>query len=281
MPISQPTIVMEQYYSRKEIYSPIAIFWVAQKPSETLAKVLRLTHIPETLPLDQIVEITQKEWLRTGERALTVDSPEFKAIQPLMLQYAADLQLKKTIEPKYARISFALVFGSKLAVFEKRLNSLLERIAKGSIRADILSILSGERTLDKDEIEALEKMGCAANDEREMMEFIANKRVAEFRRIHPNLTFQLEIIKAPKKEGAARATTEDTLIAWKALHPAPPQYPVLLTSSQPYGIYQFLVANGVLPEFELDLLAAETAESRTAIYLDTLARILFLIKKTS
>ena len=98
----------------------------------------------------------------------------------------------KTLEPKNKCFSSALVMGAKLKAFEFRLKSILDRI--GSLSIETLYILSGERKLDQDEIDALEKMGCNARDERDMMEFIAKKLVDESRK-----EIRLEIIKAPKK----------------------------------------------------------------------------------
>lgn len=285
-------VVMEQTYSREDkSVSPIAIFWDRStgRPSEPLRKILDLMNIPEGLSLKEIVERTQKEWLRSGERAVAADSPELLAKQALILQYADELQMMRTIEPKQSIFSSVKVLGSKIATFEKRLKSALDRIGSRAISLDVLWILAGERKLDKDEVEQLQAMRYAKEmDERGMMDHIATERVAEYfieRDKHRNSdkcpnTFLLEVAKASKKEGAVRATTEDTLIECKRLDDSFGSSPKLLVSSQPFGLYQLLVSKLALPdEEEHDLLAVETSERRAIIYLDTLARILYIIDK--
>lgn len=276
---NQPTTYMEQTYTAEE-KTPAALFWKANQPTPPLKEILKLTHIDET-ELARIVEKTQKKWLLSGERSMAADSPELKAIQTALLQHAEKLQMRRTIEPKNKVFSSVLILGAKIAPFEKRLKSALDRIGSREISIDSLCILSGERKLDQDEIDALKAMGCQALDEREMMEFIANKRIAEYRKEQHKCPpdFTVYIIKAPKKEGAARATAEDTLKAWQQADKSCSKAPLLVVSSQPYGYYQLLITQASLLNKTLDLLAVETSESRAVIYLDTLARILFTIDK--
>lgn len=265
-----PPIHMEQTYTCNKSSSSISIFWDIKKgeATEPLKNILNLTGIPEDLPLDEIVALTQKEWLSSVERAKATDSPELTQIQPSILEQARALQMIEALEPKNNHFSSVLITGSKVLVFEKRLKTILER----AITFDTLYILSGERKLDQDEIDALILMGSDATDEREMMAFITEKRIAE-----ASSDIHFEIIKAPKKEGAPRATNVDTYKAWLASEKNPNPAPILLVSSQPYGHYQLVIAKDLLPE-EIELLAIESTEKRAIIYLDTLARILYTIQ---
>jgi hypothetical protein len=254
----KPPIVMEQIYER-----PNALFW-DQQPSEPLKRILCLTDIPETLGLEELVAATQKEWLLKGERWTAVDSPQLLQIHSEVLKIGEELGMKNTIEPKRKHFSSVIIMGAKIRVVEKRLKSALERIESGAITLDKLVFFSGERKLEPDEIEALQAMNSSARDEREMVEFLAQKVCADF---------PIEIVKAPKKEGALRATNDDVFKAWLPSS----DRSILVVSSQPYGYYQLFCAKALLPpSIETDLLAVETSERRASIYLDTLARILYV-----
>jgi hypothetical protein len=250
--------------------------------------ILRLSGIHCSDRLDQVVQVTQKEWLRKGERWELEDSLAQKTLRQFYLPLFRELGLLHPRVSNRAEARYGVWLGCMLDVARQRLMTMA-RAWDAGLRFEQLVILTGDRPLDS-QLESLEKLyapsrGFSIRDgwqqpaqdpvnETEMMLMILDQ--AE---IPDQMREQLIIVDAPR-DGKPRPNTADTFWCWLDEEPEPGA--AIAFSNQPYVDYQQLIGEAILPEeIRLETVgAAASHKVQVSLLLDTLARILYAIQAT-
>jgi hypothetical protein len=233
-----------------------------------LVELLDWMEIKHKGTLASIVQATQKKWLRPygKERWETPEVAEEKRAK--IVELAEKLGFISEIAPIRKKSATCLIHGGTVSRMQLRI-SYLGALWEEGVRFDRLIFLTGGRPLDP----AIEGDDC-------LLESQAARRLWQEALLPPALkSFPLTFIDVPMKvsEGRAkRPTTADTLIAW--LSTQPQVGPALFISSQPFCLYQHLVAKTHLPSsFEPETvgLGGEMETQHGGIILDSIARWLF------
>lgn len=227
----------------------------------------------------ECVQITQKEWLRKpGQERWQIENTQ-EDKRALVMPYMSALGCVEERFPLRQEYDYAFILGATLASMRYRLAYLQSCWDRG-VRFKQIVYLVGERSLDKEkELAVLEKEGVSQDKlpatEVDMahhliktmqstggMEHVPVVVVATSGTIAPNGSYK-------------RPTTADTVNSWVATNPQSGS--ILAISNQPYCVYQQVVLRSLLPEeFFVETVGAQAANSvTTAVYLDTVARVLY------
>ena len=263
-------------------------------PSATLKELLLVAEIDHDGSLPSIVNVTQKAWLeliRPNNKERWEINQEiinkFEKNREQFLKLFRQLDISEKLSPLQNHYTYAVLLGSTLKSFCKRLGYLIE-LSKAGIIFDELVTLAGERPLLQKEnkavflsmlkttlpgrigVELLEEF---PTNEADMMEY-----VLKYVELPETLRSSIVMIRVPMKinnTGAlVRPTTADTVIEW--LKAKPKLGSILALSSQPYCAYQSSVLKTFMPEFIIETVGkAAKHDTSIALYLDSLGRFLF------
>lgn len=243
------------------------------RPSPPLERLLELTCIETDGTLNDIVDKTQAAWLRPSEKERwELEEPSnYLLHRQEILQIATELEMINAVLPSRCFYGEALWLGACVKEVCRRLD-YFAFLWRCGVHVNQLSILTGERLLT-----ASERAHCpGAHSEAEMMEAIwmSTRLPYSLRRC---LQPSMKLIYAPKGE-KQRANTADTYIWWLAQAGSEPVY-LLALSSQPYVLYQQLIAEKVLPSsFCVETVGADAPRDlKVVVLLDVIARCLYML----
>lgn len=260
-----------------------------------LKKILKLTGIVHNGTIEDIVQQTQKAWLRKSGTERWQIEDKYEELREELLPLFNKLETLETIYPQNSIYDYCIVFGSLVDNIRNRLAYALELWNQG-IRFKKLIFLVGQRPLDPNlESEAIlydyHNSNLPIRPEWQKpyilpkTETDAAKMVFEQAYL-PNdftKTVSIEFIDATGKitleDIFTRPTTADTISTWLATNPAPGT--ILAISHQPYVGYQYTVAILLIPKiFSLEVIGKKVTneELKIAIMLDNLARWLYAEK---
>lgn len=242
-------------------------------PSPPLQRLLELTHIEYDGSLADLIDQTQKGWLRPRgvERWQLTDPPEYNENRQEFMALGAELGFICAVAPSHCYYDYVLWLGAGASEASRRLDSF-GWLWQAGWRAGQFSILSGDAPLRECEQVCFP----TATRETEMMWqiWLAANLPCDLRAA---LTAGLRLVDAPK--GAkSRADTADTFRVWLTQTP-PGEHSVLCLSSQPYVIYQQLIAEETLPgNYRIETIGpAAKPDLQVAVLLDTIARCLYML----
>lgn len=253
-------------------------------------KLLDTTGLKHNRTLQNIVEITQREWLRPKGKELweleEKHEDKRQEIKSLLKQLGCIYKRK----PSKKRYTYGVIHGGTIHRIRKRLGYAVA-LWKDGIRFDHLVFLSGERPLDPT-FETKEVLFDRSNTDLPIRiawqppkdmpttEIETIKLIYDQADLPPDIRqLPIAFASAPMKKGLngnmLRPTTNDTFKAWLKNNPKPGS--CLLFSNQPYIARQHLVAKTLLPEtFLLETVGQEANKNlMIAAHLDNLARWLY------
>lgn len=261
------------------------------KPTKVLQQLLDIMGIQHDGTLQNLVEITQKEWLRQAGKERWEINDRFSGKREQVMSCIGQLGVVDEVKPTQRHYSYALLFGALLERTRSRLAHLI-RLYNEGVRFNELVILTGQRYL---------------NDKRESQEILLDgdngilpirkdwkfdgvmpKTEAEMIRIvldQADLPQGMEKIKvtfvdSPMQQNAdgsfRRPTTPDTVEDWLKKNPTPGT--CLAISNQPYVGYQHETLCSLLPPpfiVQTIGLPVSRESGSIAVYLDSIARWLY------
>jgi hypothetical protein len=253
--------------------SNFCLFDAHDGPSDELIQLLDYLNIPHDRTLENIVDVTQKKFLRGRHQERWHIEDSYHGQEVNLLPFFDRLSMVRNVYPLRLYYDYALVLGSLLETAKKRLSYLVSLWEKG-LRFGQLVILGGARALtdfEKEEFKSLLPGASIPETEVEMLKIMYTYvSMPQSMRQIPFI-----LIDAAAQPNAARATTGDTVKAWLATSPLPGT--VLAISSQPFVAYQDKVVKTVLPpEFVVETVGPESSDDIvSAVYLDNLARWIY------
>ncbi len=204
------------------------------KPTRALQQVLAFFSIKTELSLEQLIQITQKSWLRKdgNERwQSTRQTPITSELHGLFY----DIGMTHAMYPSPASYDYILLLGSDLEGTRARI-IFLNELFQNDIHSQKIIALGSDRPLDAHEL-------ISANTEIAMMQALCNQMLQQ----HFNkITFIEARGQNLTDHSFKRATTGDTIIKWLASNPNPGS--CLLISDQPFIGYQDAVARSFLKQ---------------------------------
>lgn len=259
---------------------------------DPLQKILQVTGIVHDGTIKDIIQKTQKNWLRKPgtERWQMEDAYEELAgeLWPLF----NELGMLEIVRPQSNNYDYCIVLGGLVSCVRNRFSYALELWNQG-IRFKELLFLVGQRFLDP-ELEKEEilcdyhnldlpikaewiKPHILPTTETDMAKMVFQQ--TDLPQDFKNMV-RVHFIDAPGKitaEGKfTRPTTADTFIEWLATNPQPGT--ILAISTQPFVGYQYTIAKFLVPStFALEVIGKEANKDdlKVAIILDNLARWLY------
>ncbi len=256
------------------------------KPSQPLLELLNLLAIEHDDSLKNIVEITQKNWLRKpgAERWHMKDIYQEKhaKIFPLLDK----IGVLKEIKPSKQSYDYLLFYGASLGRMQKRLSTLW----KHGVTFKAFIFFTGDRPLDlkiepiKDlfynkkhpvtEYEAGRALFSQAQTPLQLLNAPLYVITEQHTEIPEKDELKIIFVDTPMK-GSQRPTTADTVTLWLKSNPKPGS--CLVTSSQPYVGYQDTIASLLIPKtFDIETVGSSSIEQNIAVHLDNLARWLYV-----
>lgn len=235
------------------------LFWLLLLPTllyaDPLLDLLDLAGVDHDGTPAGIVEATQAAWLRRPgtERESLVDPPHYQEQRAAFLELFDTLGLVEEVAPTKSQYDATLWLGAKRETAQKRLD-YLRQVWDGSP----VYLLAGERPLEPDEGEG--------QWETEMM-------------LHLWGAAPIHVVHA-LRGSKSRPNTADTYRLWQASSPPPGL--ILAISNQPYVLYQQAVGQSELSgDYQLETVGPRAPpDLPIAVYLDTLARLLYLTLKS-
>ncbi len=257
------------------------------KPTQNLQNILTFFGIQPTLSLTELIQETQKKWLRPSDNERWHLSETLSAAQRNNAHRLFEkIGMVYPITPSQKKYCYLLFMGGDIHGMHERLTELAMLLHKGVSISQII-FLTAQRELDPNH-ESIEKICSILGKENKIQcERAAYNLKTEYDLLkymwHESpLAFQVKtspsFINTPNKlknGKLIRATTPDTIIEWLKQKPKPGS--CLILSSQPLIGYQEAVARTLLSHnFPIDSYGpASSTTVTTAEYLDTLARWLY------
>ena len=252
--------------------------------SSNMLKLLDLTGVRHDGTLQDIVQQTQKLWLRkSGTERWEIEqyvTEHEHAIRSLLYK----MHMYQEIEPALQNYEYVLVLGALFGRIKDRMQYVIDLWNKG-VRFKKLVLLGGARPVIPMQGENIESYKAWAGvDELRVLERQTETDVFKLVYEHINMPQEIkdlpvEFIDVPmlqRENGTwARPTTGDTIELWLAGNPQPGV--CLFVSNQPYIGYQDAVAKAYVPHiFSVDTVGqACNQDLGIAILLDNLARWLY------
>lgn len=245
----------------------------------TVQELMGAVGLPACSTLKECVDVTQKEWLRKpGQERWQIENTQ-EDKRAVVMPYMQTLGCVEEHLPSKKHYTYAFLLGATLPSLRHRLSYLQSCWDRG-VRFDQIVCLVGDRSLDKEkEVKVLQEEGVAPDampaTEIDMMRYLLETTkfsggmenvplvvVVSYRKIMPDGSYQ-------------RPTSADTIANW--LKSSPKVGSILAMSNQPYCVYQQVVIKSLVPrEFSVETVGSKAADSvTTAVYLDTIARILY------
>jgi hypothetical protein len=263
------------------------------KPTPALASALALTSVTYNGTASGLIAQTQKLWLRSkgSERWQVADrfADKRSQLMPLFDQ----MGLVAEIKPSQQQYDYVVLLGATVRSMRNRLAYVAEQWRAG-VRFGLLVFLVGARLLDptmESDNVVLNLKGTEAyvRSDWQLKGAKPATEIQAARLVYDQVAMPEDMQNVPvifidtpmQRQGLVlrRPNTADTVVAWLATKPNPGS--CLVISNQPYTVYQDAVLRSVLPPlFIIETIgAAAPADCTMAIYLDTLARFLFIEDK--
>ncbi len=251
----------------------IAQLWNTKvnKPTELLEKLLSLDPKTKVGPrtLGDIVELTQKAWLRSGERWEHKDNKNNQWREKLS-RILQDSTIVKEISPQLKKYDLVVVLGATGQTIRKR----LEFLKKQNITYQAVVLLGSDRRLKNGPSEDEQLITETIKTESDVLR-------SYFEEIFPGKKFQLV---SSAYRGKKRPDTIDTLKDWKKQDKNFSCYKTaLFISSQPHVIRQDTVIRAVIPQsIYIETIGEGVAcidKLHLANTLDSIARALYVFNK--
>jgi len=240
-----------------------------RKPTPCFNELLDALSFSDDRTFEQIVVITQNQWMQKGKKRWEFAAKE-EDKRELLLPFLHKLKCFEEIAPQEKNYDYAIVLGALSSRIERRLSFLIELWQRG-IRFKQLVFLSSDRPILRD----LEKVPNGINTESELLSFtFKNLSLPEQLRKIP-----LQVISSPlilnQKKVIEYPNTGHTFLDWLKSNPKPGT--CLIISDQPFVGYQDAVAQSFLPSsFSCETVGMSAQEDLPiAIYLDNLAKWLY------
>lgn len=261
------------------------------KPTKNLRALLKIMEVQHDGTLANIVEITQKDWLRQAGKERWEINDCFANKREQVRSLLRCLGVVDEVKPSQKKYTYALILGALLQRTRSRIAHLVSLFNQG-IRFDEIVVLTGQRSLNK-KLESKELLLDAHNDilpfgkdwkfngimpktETEMTKMVLNQADLPEGMKKLKITF----VDSPMRKGAngtlRRPTTPDTVEDWLKMNPAPGS--CLAISNQPYVGYQHETLCSLLPQsFDVQTVGLKVCKQSDtiALYLDSIARWLY------
>jgi hypothetical protein len=277
--------------------------------NHALLKILEITGTSHDGTLKDIVEKTQKSWLRCGER-WEAQTKSFEPLRKQLWPFLVKLGHIDALNPLEQKYDAVLVLG---ALYERtclRFSHLI-KLWKRGLRFDQIYFLVGERNTDpkKEAPECIRKKNSLINFRPDWKERTKNlplnteTDIAKFVYAAADIPIHMAqipciFVNTPRRH-KSRPNTADTFKKWVSLLPEdfPKEARILVISNQPYGLYQYAVSinelykNGfkveAVSDFEtpgrkiqVDVTGTEISQDTSILLiLDAIARRLWVTQK--
>lgn len=258
---------------------------------QALKEVLKQVNLePKDDKIETLIEGVHRTWLRKpGQERWHLPYMSIED-RPALMQNFQKLGMIDEIRPTQNQYDYALVLGCAIPCIKQRL-AHLARLWNEGVRFRQIVFLTSDRPLDADyetqesllddipsslPMSPLCESEALPTTEAEAMMFYYRHALLppEFKA----LALQVVVAKTSDVISSVklRPNRGDTALAWFKYKPKPGH--VLAISSQPHVGYEFAVLRHVLPpSFALDVVGNKTTvENNPAIFLDTLARWMFV-----
>lgn len=268
------------------------------KPMQSLERLLtiipleQLKGIPaDQITLQQLVDATQKEWLRKPGSERWQIEEKFPELRTKIIGALDEIGLFTEIKPSDKKYSYCLILGATVQRVRTRLAYAIALYNAG-IHFDRIIFLGGQRPLDAN-IESAAMLVDPANGELSiradwqqpaplptteygMMKLVYDQADMPAAFASIPVTF-IDSPMQQKPDGTlARPTTGDTIKDWLATEPKTGS--CLFISNQPYVGYQDAVARTFMPAtFGVETVGprVDKDDELVAVLLDTMARWLY------
>lgn len=251
-------------------------------------KILKIFDIDSKKPFKDVLNQTQLLWFQKGKERWEFNnaySHQEESILPLL----SELKCLETVHAKKLSYDVAILHGSTMDSFRKRLQFLIDEFTRG-VRFNHVYILTGDRPLIKD-LESKKHLDDRTNPylkirsdfqpldieistENEMIEYMLTQ--VDYPEDMQNISFSVFCVPHLKDEQGnyRRARTEDTIIHWKAEEH--PKGEILAFSSQPYVGYQHKVLEYFFPNHLIETIGYQAPKNLPlSIHLDNLTKWLY------
>jgi hypothetical protein len=241
--------------------------------NDDLMELLKVMEVPHDGTFPSIVEATQKRWIRpTGKQRWEIKDTLTEVQKKTVMDYCIKMGFFTEIKPSSQSYDYAILLGATVTPMKRQM-AHLAHLADLGIKFKQVILLSGPRLLDP-KVETIPD-GCLT--EGDAMAFVWKEHPLS--KQIPWHHFQSPMMTTP--EGDTRPPNRaDTIHTWLASSPEPGR--CFMISTQPYCIYQQLVAEHVLPQVvkcETIGPAGTPSVQNPAVMLDTIARCLYMIQQ--
>jgi hypothetical protein len=242
--------------------------------NDDLLALLKVMDVPHDGTLASIVEATQKRWTRpAGKQRWEVKDTLTEVQKKAVMDYCIKMDFFKEIKPSHKNYDYAILLGATVNPMKRQMAHLAKLADLGIVFKQVV-LLSGPRPLDP-KVEPIPE-GCKT--EGDAMEAVWKEQPLS--RQIPWKHFQCPMMTTP--EGEPRTPNRaDTLQAWLGSSPTPGL--CFMISTQPYCIYQQLVAEHALPQgvkCETIGPAGDPSVQNPAVMLDNIARCLYMMHQS-
>lgn len=245
-------------------------------PSQDVSVLVgKLKVVPSASPL-AILNLVQKIWLRKpGQERWEQNTTRSLSQQKAVIRIFTKLGFLSSVTPAMMHAKGAIILSGRVSSVQFRSKSVKQLLDSGHSFSK-LWVLSGERKLAAVEKKALSNS--KIDDERGMTKIIVETML-------PTLLPSAHFIDAEMKPNKTRANTLDTLEAF--FKEKPPGGKYFLVSSQPFGIYQQLIAELAAKRAQRHdiqfFLVAEAdkaiLQTKDVVLLDNLARVMYVLNQ--
>lgn len=266
---------------RTKIDDSISLLDEKGNPKPALLKLLDYYKVKHDGTAKEIIQITQKEWLRkpTQER-WDLKAEKTPEIDETLQKIYKKIGTIDEISPKYKKYDYVFLMGALEQRMKLRIEHLIKLFNDG-IRFDNIVFLAGERPREplKEEMKEWNIKGELPKTEFEIIKYIF-----EHINLPKDLTKDVKLIyiNAPMKKTVdgklARPNTGDTINQLLKSNPevAKGKVKILVISNNPYAGYQHWATKIYFPEnVEIDTVGTESTEKNQAVLKDNIARWLY------
>ena len=241
------------------------------KPTQQFSNLLKKFKINPTISFDEIINQTQKLWLRQNGKERWETSDKFQNEKSELFPIFESLEMISEVKPKKKHYDHVIFLGCSVHRTIKRINFLIKEWEEG-LRFDSLVFLLSDRTLDK-KVESIDIIETAET------EYEATVKIYESIKLPVGFESKAKIvfINTKSKPGQKRPTTKDTIEDWLNTSPTPGN--CLFISNQPFVTYQDTVARKILPDtFLIETVGEKSTDKKPSTFLDSIARTIYSYK---
>ena len=246
---------------------------IAGYKKSDLEKVLSLTGVAYDGTLKDLVQQTQKNWIRPVGKERWELAPLHEDKRESLLPLFKKMGLVDEWKPSHSSYDHVLFLGAHFSRMIIRATTLRDLLPNPSFSSSVV-YLSGFRIPAPDEKKLWEEKGWGPSPEREIHFF---PRLFEEKGVESKKMKCVEAAETKRSDGTTyRSTTVDTMKKWATTILQEPGH-IVVISNQPFCHYQKMVAQTTLPAcYDIEVVGAQAPEDTlVAVYLDTLARTLY------